>query len=290
MTILKLVASSTVLVVSILVSVTAVAAELHVDPSGSRSAAVFEGKIEAGDSDKFKDFILKSGRLTDIYLASSGGNLAEAMKIGMLVRFLKLSTVVPSKQLTNQGRDLAAARHDLKDSKDYTCASACFFIFVAGIHRSSNDRGPAILGIHSPTLSPNDLTKMAPNQATVAKDRIRTIIESYLKVMDVPAKYIEEIYSAPDSRVRWIRNDEFQSDFAGFISELKALVKAKCDTRPSRAEQSHQTPKINVQAEQDCETRIRGDLAFSAFKEAAKGRNDENSQSIFNRVPQGAPN
>jgi hypothetical protein len=108
--------------------------------------------------------------------------------------------------------------------------------------------------------------------------------------MDVPAKYVEEIYSAPKSRVRWIRNDEFESDFAGFIPELKAFVKAKCGAGPDRAKQSHQTPKINVQAEQDCETRIRDDLAFSAFNDELKGRNDENSQSMFNRVPQGAPN
>jgi len=289
MTIFKSIASSTVLVISILVSVTAVAAELHLDPSGSGTGAVFEGQIEAGDFDRFKDFILKGGRATDIYLASPGGNLAEAMKIGMLVRLLKLSTVVPSKQLTNHGRDLVATRHDLKNSKDYACASACFFIFVGGIYRSSADHGPAILGIHSPTLSLNDLTKVAPNQATVATDRIRTIIKNYLKVMDVPAKYVEEIYSAPKSRVRWIRNDEFESDFAGFIPELKAFVAAKCGPRPDR-EPSHQTPKINVQAEQACETRIRDGLAFSAFNDEVKRRNDENSQSMFNRVPQGAPN
>jgi hypothetical protein len=199
--------------------------------------------------------------------------------------------VVPSKQLTNQGRDLAAARHDLKDSKDYTCASACFFIFVAGIHRSSSDRGnhgPAILGIHSPTLSQNDLSKVAPNLATAANGRIRTIIESYLKVMDVPAKYVEEIYSAPTSRVRWIRNDEFESNFAGFIPALNALVKAKCGTHPDQAEPSHQPPKVNVQVQQDCETRIREDLASSAFKDAAKGQNDENS--MLNSLPQGASN
>jgi hypothetical protein len=89
--------------------------------------------------------------------------------------------------------------------------------------------------------------------------------------MEVPAKYVEEIYSAPTSRVRWIRNDEFESNFAGFIPELNALVKAKCGTHPDQAEPSHQPPKVNVQVQQDCETKIREELASSAFKDAAKG-------------------
>ena len=94
--------------------------------------AVLEGKIDAGDFDKFKSFLLNGNNPVEIYLASPGGVLADAMKIGLLIRTLKLSMVVPGKALTNQSRELAAARHDLKDPKaDYMCASACFFVFVA---------------------------------------------------------------------------------------------------------------------------------------------------------------
>ena len=82
------------------------------------------------------------------YLASPDGDLAEAMKIGLLVRVLNLSTVVPGKPLTNQAFESAAAEHGLANPKaDYKCASASFFIFVAGVHRSHDDHGPALLGI-----------------------------------------------------------------------------------------------------------------------------------------------
>ena len=197
------------------------AAEIRVDPSSAATkGAVFEGKIEAGDFEKFKGFILNNEKTTELYLASPGGDLNEAVKIGLLVRALKLWTVVPSKTLTDQRRDLAAARHDLKDAKDdYKCASACFFIFVAGVHRSSDDQGPPILGIHRPSLAKNDLSRFNIDQKTMADARMRAAVEKYLKLMDVPSKYAENMYSVPRGSIRWIRYDEFQADFAGFISE-----------------------------------------------------------------------
>jgi len=179
-----------------------------------------EGRIVAGDFDKFKSFIGNDGNVTELYLASPGGDLAEAMKIGLLVRNLKLSTVVPSKTLTNQQRDLTTARHNLKDAKaDYLCASACFFIFVAGIHRGSDDQGPPILGIHKPSLAENNLSRWNLDQTTAADTRVETAVEGYLKLMDVPSKYAEIMYSVPKRRIRWIRDDEFQADFSGVISE-----------------------------------------------------------------------
>ena len=194
-------------------------------PSGTAAGgAVLEGKIEAGDFDKFKSFLLNGNNPVEIYLASPGGVLAEAMKIGLLIRTLKLSTVVPSKVLTNQSRELAAAQHDLKDPKaDYMCASACFFIFVAGIHRSSDGYGPAILGIHSPSLSESALNKLSFDQVAAVDNRTRTSIENYLKMMDVPAKYAEDMFSVPKGKIQWIRNDEFEADFAGFIPTLERL-------------------------------------------------------------------
>jgi hypothetical protein len=138
----------------LLVSLSAQSAEIRVDPSRLEGGgAIFEGRIEVGDFDRLKKFILDGPGAVEIYLASPGGDLAEAIRIGQLVRFLKLSTVAPSKPLTNESRELSAARHNLNDTKaDYLCVSACFFVFVAGIHRRRDTSGPVILGIHRPTL------------------------------------------------------------------------------------------------------------------------------------------
>jgi len=297
--------SVAVFVACILGPATVGAAEIRVDPSRAAAAgAVLEGKIEAGDFDKFKNFLLNGDNAVEIYLASPGGDLAEAMKIGLLARILKLSTVVPSKALTNQNRDLAATRRNLKDPKaNYMCTSACFFVFVAGIHRSSDDLGPAILGIHRPSLSENALKKLNLDQTTAANERTRATIENYLKVMDVPAKYAEDMYSVPKGKIQWIRNDEFEADFGGFIPELRDWVAARCDNRTdverknweglkykTRAEHSAVERSVTdisrkkYEAQLNCERNVQDELALRAYDDALRKRNGEIPQSTFDGI------
>lgn len=266
------------------------AADIRVDTSHAPAAgAVLEGTIEAGDFDKFKDFILKGNNAVELYLASPGGNLAEAMKIGILVRLLKLSTVVPSKGLTNESVTLAAARHHLKDPKaNYTCASACFFIFVAGVHRSYDGLGPAILGIHRPAVLENDLKRMDRDQAAAADKHIQTAVEKYLKAMDVPEQYANSmynLYASPKGRVRWIRSDEFDADFDGFIPKLKDWVNAVCDNLTDIEQKNWERLKYKARAAEmtaihsaadasikryearlDCETKLQDGLALEAYR------------------------
>ena len=92
---------SAIIVVACVFGSTAVdAADIRVDPSRPATAGVvFEGKIEAGDFDKFKSFILNGANPVEIYLASPGGDLAEAMKIGILVRNLKVIDRCPKQNL-----------------------------------------------------------------------------------------------------------------------------------------------------------------------------------------------
>jgi hypothetical protein len=79
---------------------------------------VLEGLIEPGDYDKLRDFLLAKrdygifgdptcdgpyldGCPDEIYLASPGGDAAEAMKIGRLVRSLGWETMAPSRTLND---------------------------------------------------------------------------------------------------------------------------------------------------------------------------------------------
>jgi hypothetical protein len=278
------------------------AAEIRVDPSRAASAGVvLEGKIEPGDFDKVANFILKGENAVEIYLASPGGDLAEALKIGLLVRMLKLSTVVPSKALTNQARNLAVARRGLKDPKaDDMCASACFFVFVAGIHRSSDNLGPAVLGMHRPYMSEKDLKRLNFDQVSAVDHRTRTVVANYLKAMGVPAKYAENMYTVPKDSIRWIRNDEFQADFGGFIPELRDWVDNRCD---NRTDDERKNSKDNTSVEQTtaersmsdmskkknearlrCERKLQDELALRAYGEALKRRHGEIPQSTSDRI------
>jgi hypothetical protein len=148
---------------------------------------VLEGNIEPGDYDKLRSvlgemrvnqFYLGSPSANNFYLASPGGDLGEAMKIGRLVRALKLHTIVPSRWSDPRTLEVTVAERKLKNPKtNYMCASACFFIFVAGIERTADSPfGDAILGIHRPYLSASDLRTQSGDQAITSANQVRTTV------------------------------------------------------------------------------------------------------------------
>jgi hypothetical protein len=210
------------------------------------NGVVLEGKIEAGDYDKLRSiygeniknqFYIGMPVANEIYLASPGGDLAEAMKIGRLVRALKLHTVVPSEfDYPRDGSYVKysdADRHRLRNPKaNYLCTSACFFIFVAGITRGDevelypNGR----LGIHRPYLSDDDLRSLSGDQAITSANRVRATVENYLKEMNVPGKYVDLMFSVPKDKIRWLGKTDF-ADLGGTIPQLKDWLAARCDKR-----------------------------------------------------------
>lgn len=211
---------------------------------GERSV-IIEGKIEAGDYDKLRsiygergqsEFSLSMSEVKVLSLASPGGDLAEAMKIGRLVRALKLTTGVPSRNPFLSHLDMGFGvppEHKLQNPRaNYMCASACFFIFVAGIKRMTDDGSDEpILGIHKPYLSDSDLRMLSGDQAIASANRVRTIVENYLKEMGVPAKYADMMFAVPKDEVRWIGSADFKRDLEGVIPELKDWLAARCDKR-----------------------------------------------------------
>jgi hypothetical protein len=58
---------------------------------------------------------------------------------------------------------------------------------------------------------------------------MRTLVESYLKEMGVPAKYADLMFSIPKDHIRFINYDDFQRDFEGYIPELRDWLDAKCN-------------------------------------------------------------
>lgn len=234
----------------------ALAAEIKVDPSVPNGlGAVLEGRIEAGDFERILQFIEGDHHFAHLYLASPGGNLIEAIRIGSLLRQLRVSTTIPSKPLTRQSWLATVTLHDLKvDRADYQCAGACFFIFVAGIYRAHEGAQPAILGIHEPSVSAAPSVKANPQQLAAAAKRGEAFTGAYLKAMGVPSQYLIDMYSTPPNYVRWIRNDEFEKDFAGIIPELKHTLAIRCElTEPQEKQVA-------------CETKFQEDLSRGAYE------------------------
>ena len=203
------------------------------NPAGN---ITLEGTITSGDYEKLRKLIDENcpGKWTPqcphrILLASPGGSLLEAMKIGRLIRKLRLDTAAPVAGPPSEIRREIARAMKLKDPDgDWMCASACFFIYVAGIdHRSM--LLPGALGIHRPYLSDADLKALSANQAMESSTPIRTIVETYLREMGVPSKYADRMLSISGDKIYWINDADFTADFSGIIPELKDWMNAKCN-------------------------------------------------------------
>lgn len=121
---------------------------------------------------------------------------------------------------------------------NYLCASACFFIAIAGIERSPYVRGDKpILGIHRPSMTDADLKNLGADQVIASATQVRAIVEAYLKEMGVPLKYADLMFSIPKDQIRWITIEEYQVDFAGVISELDDWLDTRCGNSAELAKQ-----------------------------------------------------
>ena len=211
--------------------------DCHVDPL---HPFILEGTIVPGDYENLRKLIdedcpgkyYNSAGYIDchssIYLASPGGDVAEAMKIGRLVRVLRWQTEIPEEYPSSLRSQIISALK-LKE-ENYMCASACFFVYVAGIERNYGiDK--AILGVHRPYLSDANLRMLSANEAMASATEVRAIVETYLKEMGVPTKYADLMFSIPKDQVQWIDEGDLNADFTGIIPELRDWLDARCDKR-----------------------------------------------------------
>ena len=104
-----------------------------------------EGDIEPGDALKLLALYEKYGdeAVSPVYLRSKGGDVEEAIKVGRLIRQLRLETEVPIRR-DNEGLSLVPAT----DAANFVCASACFLVFAGGVGRTGD-----FLALHRPHLS-----------------------------------------------------------------------------------------------------------------------------------------
>jgi hypothetical protein len=208
--------------IGLLLSMPAFAASVTLHPNGN--LVVFEGQIEPGDFEKVEK-LAREASPTGIYLASPGGNVAVAMRIGALVRRLAWETKsAEGRNVPMNMRDGVAIAYGVKDpQRNNQCTSACFLIFISGIYRDGHG-----LGIHRPTMSQADRERLAPEDQVKAADGVRAVVEYFVRRMGVPRRYVDEMYAMPNDRMRWITDEEIEADFKGFVPSVREWVKTQC--------------------------------------------------------------
>src|SRR5262245_8525398 len=202
-------------------------------PKVFRGSLILEGKIEPGDYTSLHNFLRDESNFNKItggvFLASPGGYVSEALKIGNLIRHLRLSTYAPASPPPDR-RDVIGPpirATDLVNQSHYQCVSACFLVYVAGSDRQLSWAGR--LGLHQPQLQATKRAEVSDDDLTILTSRTRGLLKQYLIKMDVPPKYLELMYAVPFNEVRWITQQEFDEDLKGYVPGMGALLRQICE-------------------------------------------------------------
>jgi hypothetical protein len=163
------------------------------DPNNPKAdnAILLTGEVRKGDLEVLKQFAANDRERfhwRTIVLASQGGDLLEAMRIGQFIRETYMEVFVNP----DVGR----------------CASACFFIYVSAIQRDSLDSG---LGIHRPYFSAADFDRTPLNEVEHKHRQLMKAVRNYLEDQQVPAQIIEKMFSLASSEIYWLTHEDIAS-------------------------------------------------------------------------------
>lgn len=192
---------------------------------------LIEGIIKPGDFEKFQSKLVeKKAPPEEFFLNSPGGDVREALKIGRLVRKLLLDTTVPA--LTRQEKPkklicwIQTGRVEAREFKrgdECICASACFFIYVAGIYRRGN-----YVAVHRPYVNKTDTADISLKSYVKKYQGVKKEIRDYLSDMGVSDKWYEILISTPSHDARFLTEEETSEFLIKRPAEIEEWVFSKC--------------------------------------------------------------
>lgn len=189
----------------------------HTTENGNRYVIV-SGEFEFGDD--LGDFIRTVERHDPLGVTfeSVGGNIAKALELGRLIRYLNLSTVQP---------------------RGPECISACAFAFMGGVQRFAQ---PGAIGVHKSSLS--DDHSVDVNSAVSAVQQMTAEIIQYMDEMGVDPGLLKLALKYDADDVRYISKREM-SEFGLTTSQVpgtQSESKASATPAPSQVNPQHERP------------------------------------------------
>jgi ATP-dependent protease ClpP protease subunit len=177
----------------------------YVGPTGP---LVYSGEIVPGDCDRLLSKILEDQTRflaqNRIILASDGGDVSEALRIGKLIKSLFAGVIVGP--LTGR------------------CVSACFFIYAAAGQREAD--GERLIGINRPFIADPQAQSAPPADAN-AEGKALTQVRAYLQENDVPNYLVDEMFRHASDDAYWLTADD-EKNLGYRSSWLNQFLAAKC--------------------------------------------------------------
>lgn len=186
-----------------------------------------EGDIVPGDAKKLLDFYQTYGVMTSpVHLRSKGGNVEEAMKMGAIIRRLRLETEVPVWDAGRQPIDAIKVDHQ----ENTICASACFLVYAGGASRFGN-----YLAMHRPFFPREEARKLSDVEYEAAQKEMVPKVKAYLADMDIDQYWIDRMFSANSQEhymPTWNQADSKAHHLMGVVPSLEEVILSKCKEDP----------------------------------------------------------
>ena len=201
------------------------------DSDKNEVGILVEGEIEPGDAYRLWIELLNDfGFGRDIYLRSKGGDVDEAIKMGELIRRLRLATYAPL--VKDDGTHYDWIKIASEDNN--ICASACFLVYAGGVNRMGN-----YIGLHRPFLPKNIGSSIPDDQYERGETEYIDKITAYLKKMEIDQFFIDNLISNSSVDMHVVTEEEAEThhlyDTAPSIEEA---IYAKCNVMSKQDEYS----------------------------------------------------
>lgn len=232
-----------------------------------RRVMVLRGPIIPGDLDRLRDAVLRphpaSGKRTSgLYVDSPGGDVAEALRLGELIRGVGLSVFVMPKGL---------------------CASACFFLYLNGVTRFAqgwnprSDSNSGNVGLHRPYLrSPQNSPDTLDAQSNIMQKVAR-----YLEGKMVPRRLVDAMMTRPSNDIYWLTSTDLD-ELWDHPPEIEELFIAKCkysrkdlseelDAKRSGDQNRWKEVQAKLDRVADCTSDLRAHMLNTGWDKLEKG-------------------
>jgi hypothetical protein len=175
-------------------------------PSGFRPSprdcqiAHLQGRIEEGDYERVRSLVRANQRtLVQVYLHSPGGSVAEALRIGSLLRKYLIRVNAPFNLNGMRAMVFASApNRTLCSGEDCICASSCALIWFGAPLRFG------AVGIHRPFLTDPKYRQLAPADAATYYRSILDAMRAYGDEMEIPRPIMDKMLATGSGEIVYV--------------------------------------------------------------------------------------
>jgi hypothetical protein len=214
---------------------------------------VFSGEIVPGDYERLLSKISADENRylsqNKLILASDGGDVTEALKIGKLIKSLYSEVIV--EPLTGR------------------CVSACFFIYAAAAEREVD--GERLVGINRPFIADSETSTSPQADDATVESKSLTPVRVFMQENEVPGYLVEEMFRHASNDAYWL-SDRDEAALGHRSASFNRYLAAKCAWNDSleREVYARQRPFDDLMQMLKCRARVTQAAAHEALAQAAR--------------------